>query len=131
MRDSDTTNKRKSSVLPWVRRFCENAGRPGIWVHCDKLSGAPAVSNVSEQIQRMFSAENLLAGLTDGEALLDCRIALHPDRVLEQRFVAAEEGWTSQSLVLKPAHGIEYRVAIDARMLAFLSQCNGSRTLNS
>jgi SAM-dependent methyltransferase len=99
------------------------------WVHCEKLSGASAVDDAGEQIRRMFAAEDLLAGLEDDEALLDRRLALHPDHLLEQRYVAAEEGWTSQSLILKSARGIEYRIAIDARVLAFLSQCNGSRTL--
>jgi hypothetical protein len=35
----------------------------------------------------------------------------------------------SQSLVLKPAGGIEHRAAIDPRVLTFLSQCNGTRTV--
>ena len=35
----------------------------------------------------------------------------------------------SQSLILKPAVGIEHRAAIDPRVLVFLSRCNGTRTV--
>jgi hypothetical protein len=43
--------------------------------------------------------------------------------------VAGDGGWTSQSLVLKPAVGIEHRAAIDPQVLVFLSRCNGTRTV--
>jgi hypothetical protein len=43
--------------------------------------------------------------------------------------VAGNDGWMSQSLVLKPVVGIEHRAAIDSRVLVFLSWCNGTRTV--
>ena len=63
------------------------------------------------------------------EALLDRRVALHPDHLLEQKLVAGEGGWLSQSLVLVPANGIEHRSTIDTRVLFLLSQCHGARTV--
>jgi methylase of polypeptide subunit release factors len=98
------------------------------WIHCEDLSGAAITSDAGEQIERVFAAEDFLANANDDE-LLDLRLAIHPDHVLEQKLVAGDDGWISQSLVLKPAVGIEHRAAIDPRVLVFLSRCNGTRTV--
>jgi Methyltransferase small domain len=98
------------------------------WIHCEDLSGAAITSDAGAQIERVFAAEDFLATANE-EELLDVRVAIHPDHVLEQTLVAADDGWMSQSLVLKPAIGIEHRAAIDPRVLVFLSRCNGTRTV--
>ena len=99
------------------------------WIHCEDLAGAPVATETGDQIQRVFAAEDFLNELTDDDGLLDCRLTLHPDHVIEQRLVAGEEGWVSQSLILVPAKGIEHRAALDPRVLLLLSQCNGTRTV--
>ena len=99
------------------------------WVHCEDLAGATLSTDAGEQLQRVCEAEDFLAGSSGEEELLDCRVVLHPDHVLEQRLVAGQEGWANRSLVLQAAHGLERRVAIDGRVLAFLSHCDGKRTL--
>ena len=99
------------------------------WIHCEELSGAAVETDAGEQLHRVFAAEDFLAGLNDDEELLHARVRIHADHVLEQKLVAAEDGWMSQSLVLKPAHGIEHRATIDARVLMLLSRCNGTRTV--
>jgi len=98
------------------------------WIHCEDLSGAAITSDAGEQIERVFAAEDFLAKTNDDE-LLDLRLTIHPDHVLEQKLVAGDDGWISQSLVLKPAVGIEHRAEIDPRVLVFLSRCNGTRTV--
>jgi SAM-dependent methyltransferase len=98
------------------------------WLHCENLAGAAVATDAGPQIQRMFAAEDVLAEIDD-EALLDRRVALHPDHLLEQKLVAGEGGWVSQSLVLVPANGIEHRSTIDTRVLFLLSQCHGARTV--
>ena len=102
---------------------------PPNWVHCEELAGAAVGTDAGRQIQRVFAAEDFLAGLTGDDELLDCRVALHPEHVLEQELVAGEDGWMSQSLILVPTSGIERRTAIDTRVLLLLSQCNGRRTV--
>jgi hypothetical protein len=77
----------------------------------------------------VFAGEDFLAELDSDEELLDVRLKIHPDHVLEQTLVAGDDGWVSQSLVLKPAAGIEHRAGIDAPVLVFLSRCNGTRTV--
>ena len=99
------------------------------WIHCEDLAGAPVATEASGQIQRVFAAEDFLNESTGDDALLDCRVTLHRDYVIEQRLVAGEDGWISQSLVLVPEKGIQRRAAIDMRVLLLLSQCNGTRTL--
>jgi methylase of polypeptide subunit release factors len=99
------------------------------WIHCEDLSGAAVRSDAGGQIQRVFAAEDFLASLSGEEKLLDARVTIHPAHVLEQKLVAGEDGWISQSLVLRPADGIEHGAAIDARVLMFLSQCSGTRTV--
>jgi methylase of polypeptide subunit release factors len=102
---------------------------PRNWVHCEDLAGAAVATDAGEQIQRVFAAEDFLAGLANDDVLLNCRVALHPDHVLEQKLVAAEDGWVNQSLILVPAKGIERRAAIDTRVLLLLPRCDGSRTV--
>ena len=99
------------------------------WIHCEDLAGAAVATDAGEQIQRVLDAEDFLAALATDDELLDRRVALHPDHVLEQKLVAGEDGWVSQALILLPAKGIERRASIDPRVLMFLSQCNGSRTV--
>jgi methylase of polypeptide subunit release factors len=99
------------------------------WVHCEDLSGAAVTTDAGEQIQRVFAAEDFLESLTGDEMLLDCRVVLHPDHVLEQKLAAGEDGWINQSLILVPSNGIERRAAIDAQVLLLLSKCNGKRTV--
>jgi methylase of polypeptide subunit release factors len=99
------------------------------WVHCEDLAGAAVATDAGEQIQRVFAAEDFLTGLTSDDALLDCRVSLHPDHSLEQKLVAGEGGWVNQALILAPATGIERRAAIDTRVLLLLPQCDGSRTI--
>lgn len=98
------------------------------WVHCEDLGAAVVETDAGEQLERVFAAEDFLVDASDDE-LLDSRVALHPAHILEQQLVAGENGWVSQSLVLKPAGGIEHRAGIDARVLVFLSHCDGSRTV--
>jgi methylase of polypeptide subunit release factors len=99
------------------------------WMHCEDLAGAPVATDAGEQIQRVFAAEDFLTSLTSDDDLLDCRVALHPDHVLEQKLVAGDDGWVSRALILLPTKGIERRASIDPPVLMFLSQCNGSRTV--
>jgi methylase of polypeptide subunit release factors len=102
---------------------------PQNWIHCEDLSGAVVRSDAGEQIQRVFAGEDFLANLSNEEELLDARIAIHPDHLLEQKLVAGDDGWISQSLVLRPTDGIEHRAAIDTQVLMFLPRCNGTRTV--
>jgi methylase of polypeptide subunit release factors len=102
---------------------------PKNWIHCEDLSEGAIASDAGEQIQRVFAAEDFLANLRDEEELLDARVTIHPAHMLEQKLVAGEDGWISQSLVLKPTDGIEHRAAIDTRVLMFLPRCNGTRTV--
>ena len=101
----------------------------GNWIHCEDLSGAAITTDAGAQLERVFAGEDFLAELDSDEELLDVRLKIHPDHVLEQTLVAGDDGWVSQSLVLKPAAGIEHRAGIDAPVLVFLSRCNGTRTV--
>jgi len=102
---------------------------PKNWIHCEDLSGAAIASDAGEQIQRVFAAEDFLANLSDEAELLDARVTIHPAHLLEQKLVAGEDGWISQSLVLRSTDGIEHRAAIDTRVLMFLPRCDGTRTV--
>jgi hypothetical protein len=98
------------------------------WVHEEKLSGNPAASDAGEQLERIFAAEDFLDGCDD-EKLLESRLLLHPDHVVEQKVTAGTEGWTIQSIQLTTTRGIEYQLGLDGRVFDFLSKCDGQRTL--
>lgn len=95
------------------------------WVHCVDQSGTAIATDAWRQLQRIFAAEDLLSGMSDDE-LLEVRVSLHPDHILEQELVPAEDGWASRSIILKPLHGIEGGGALDSRVLFLLTRCAGS-----
>jgi methylase of polypeptide subunit release factors len=102
---------------------------PKNWIRCEDLLGTALRSDAGEQIQRVFTAEDFLANLSDEAELLDARVTIHPAHMLEQKLVAGEDGWISQSLVLRPTDGIDHGAAIDTRVLMFLPRCDGTRTV--
>jgi methylase of polypeptide subunit release factors len=99
------------------------------WVHCENLSGAAINTDASDQIERVFAAEDLLEKLIDDDALLDIRVNLHQDHALDQILIPTKHEWTSNSLVLRSTSGIEHHAGIDARTFLFLSLCDGNRTV--
>lgn len=81
-----------------------------------------------EQVERIFAAGDLLA-TAKLEEMLEWRLKLAPDHVVEQQFVPSAEGWESRSLILMAERGMEHRAAIDARVMAFLAHCDGRHTV--
>ena len=75
------------------------------WTHYEDLAGAAVATDAGEQIERVFASEDFLAAVASDDALLNCRVALHPDHVLEQKLVAGEDGWVSQALILAAHQG--------------------------
>ena len=101
---------------------------PQNWIRCDAIPPA-ARAEASDQILRIFAAEDLLASLHNDDGLLDQGIFLHPDHVIEQELGMQLDGLEIKSAILGATRGIRFRATLDSRVLAFLMQCDGQRTL--
>jgi len=98
------------------------------WFRTDPLP-AERLKPASDHIQRVFAAQDLLAGATDGERLLDVRMRVVPKAVAEQklRFLDGEPQMDRMNLTMD--EGIGFQAGMDGQVLQLLTNLNGSRTL--
>jgi len=99
------------------------------WVRTDTLRPEWTAANCSEQILRIFAAQDFLQEVTGDEDFLDQRFALAHDH--EMRHVLHAEGgsWTVTSATLRQTGGFEFAGYVDLNVVSLLSRCDGSRTL--
>jgi hypothetical protein len=98
------------------------------WFRTDPLP-AERLKPASDHIQRVFAAQDLLAGATDGERLLDVRMRVVPKAVAEQklRFLDGEPQMERMNLTMD--EGIGFQAGMDGQVLQLLTNLNGTRTL--
>jgi methylase of polypeptide subunit release factors len=98
------------------------------WFRTDPLP-AERLKPASDHIQRVFAAQDLLAGATDGERLLEVRMRVVPKAIAEQklRFLNGEPQVERINLTMD--EGIGFQAGMDGQVLQLLTQLNGSRTL--
>ena len=98
------------------------------WFRTDPLP-AERLKPASDHIQRVFAAQDLLAGATDGERLLEVRMRVVPKAVAEQklRFLDGEPQVERMNLTMD--EGIGFQAGMDGQVLQLLTQMNGRRTL--
>jgi len=99
------------------------------WWRCDSLPGGEHQGDCSEQIQRVFAAEDFLQAARDERRLLEARFRLHPDHLVEQQLALRPEGWTVRAMTLRPTRGILFHANVDAHVLRLLTACDGQRPL--
>jgi len=99
------------------------------WLRAEKaLSGRPTGS-CSDQIQRVFAAEDLLDGLNDDRRLLELAFQLTPDHQLEHVLHAEDDAWTVHTARLSQTRGFGFVGQVDPLASKVLAGCNGRRRL--
>jgi SAM-dependent methyltransferase len=97
------------------------------WSRADSLR--PGFRSSSQQIQRVFEAEDFLRSLGDHRELLDQKLALVAEHRLEQRLASRRGVWQLHEASLSLTEGITFQGGVDINMAQILQNLNGKRTL--
>lgn len=99
------------------------------WVRTDRVNSSGNRQSFSEQILRIFAAQDFLAGNASDERLLAHAFALVPDHEMRQIARSTGNGWTVESASLRHTRGFEFIGRVDAEVMTLLGGCDGKRTL--
>ena len=99
------------------------------WVRFIESPDRGLNGSASTQVQRIFANEDFLRALPNENALLSRRLIPHPDHALDQHLTPASDGWAVQALTISATHGFGFAAKLDAHALAFLTRCDGQRTV--
>jgi hypothetical protein len=83
---------------------------------------------VGQLVEAVFDAHDRVVGASDPE-LLALRPRLAPQARLQQVSQVADHGWTAPVMQLQLDDGLERASRVDPQVAAFLSECDGKRTL--
>jgi methylase of polypeptide subunit release factors len=99
------------------------------WIRTDMLRPEWTAANCSDQILRIFAAQDFLEELEEDEGFLDQRFLLAPDHEMRHALRAENGKWVVTSASLRQTGGFEFAGNLDVNVVSLLSGCDGSRTL--
>ncbi len=99
------------------------------WLRADKSPPGRPSGSCSDQIQRVFAAEDLLEGLDEDRRLLDLAFQLTADHQLQQVLRVEDEVWTGDSAALSQTRGFAFDGQVDQMVIELLAGCQGRRRL--
>jgi methylase of polypeptide subunit release factors len=82
-----------------------------------------------DAILRGFELTDFLQTIQDESALLDCRLRVSPDLVLESQYAPSEEGWKQTKSDLWLGKGLAYAGKVDRYVEDLVIACNGRTRL--
>lgn len=99
------------------------------WFRPDRLPTESANGSCSDQILRVFAAQDLLSALPDDRDLLAKRFILTPDHQLEHVLHAENGRWTVKEALLTQTRGLRITGNVDRLVGDILAGCDGNRPL--
>jgi len=99
------------------------------WVRAENRSGEQLRGSASEQIQRVFAAQDFLALNADPRHLLDTAFALTGDHQLEHLMRACGGRWNVEAARLLQTRGFPSVGNVDRLVCTLLAGCDGRRRL--
>jgi hypothetical protein len=81
------------------------------------------------QIERLFAAQDHLRSLPEGRSLLDERLRVCADGVLDQQLRLGADGWTMSESTLTIGSGMRFSAALDQLTAALVLGLDGTRTV--
>lgn len=99
------------------------------WLLAERAPEGQANASCSDQIQRIFAAQDLLQGLGEAKRLLDKAFVLTADHELEHVLKAENGHWTVKSGQLKQTRGFPFVGNVDRLVSTILAGCDGRRTV--
>ncbi|MGC9323803.1 MAG: methyltransferase [Desulfomonilia bacterium] len=104
------------------------SGRSG-WIRAERApDGLPSGSS-SEQIQRIFTVQDMLEGLNDDRELLDMKFVLIPEHQLEHLLQAEDGKWVVQKAAIRQTEGFQFIGNVDKLVATVLAGCTGQHCL--
>jgi methylase of polypeptide subunit release factors len=101
-------------------------GANWFWAHSPS---SDRIGPSGEHVERLFAAQDLLAGRERPDDLLDCRLALASDHRLDQTAVLAPDGVAVRSARLSLDGGLRNEVSVDGATVQLLLLLDGRKPL--
>jgi methylase of polypeptide subunit release factors len=102
---------------------------PSNWFSARRLGSTRCVGPCGGQIERMFAAEDLLAGIKSDQELLGYRLRLSDDHSLRHELKASDGRWMLDKQTLHTRTGMLFSGDLDIVMAELLARCDGRNTL--
>jgi hypothetical protein len=102
------------------------SGRPN-WVKAEQAPSGQPSGSCSDQIQRIFAAQDLLAELKDERDFLNRAFQVIPDHELEHALQLENGNWAVKRALLKQTRGYPFTANIDSLVGRLVAGCNGQR----
>lgn len=99
------------------------------WVRAEQAPLGGASGACSDQIQRVFAAQDLLESLSDERELLEKSFVLAADHELQYSMAAESGRWSVRQAVLRQTQGFAFSGEVDRLLSTILARCDGRRTL--
>ncbi len=99
------------------------------WIRAEEAPDGQPEGSCGDQIQRVFAAEDLLAGMADPRELLGRTLRLTPEHQLEHVMQAENGQWTVQLAQLRQTRGFPFVGNVDRLLSTVLAGCDGRHTL--
>jgi len=99
------------------------------WIRSETLRPEWTAANCSDQILRIFAAQDFLAEVLADESFLDHRFALAPDHEMRHTLRNENGNWVVTAATIRQTGGFEFTGNLDINVVSLLGRCDGSRTL--
>lgn len=99
------------------------------WVRADHIAES-IKGPVSHHIERLFAAEDRLAGLASDEALMAARFTAAADHTLQQVVKVNGGRYEIQSATVRLQNGLPLEGNVDGPAAQLIARCDGQRTLD-
>ncbi len=98
------------------------------WKRADNVEDGRCIGTCSDQIQRVFAAEDMLRN-TDDTHLLQQRLVFDGNHRLEHELHVDNGRWTIDKQLLRITRGIPFSGILDMHIAKLLAGCNGEQTV--
>jgi SAM-dependent methyltransferase len=99
------------------------------WFAAYRLHLGQSVGLCGSQLERLFAAQDLLAGTREERELLACRLRLSDDHELRHEWKVSDGRWTLARQTLSNRQGILFSGDLDVVAAEMLTRCDGRNTL--
>ena len=110
-----------------VRKRAPSAGLRN-WARAIRMPGR-RLETAGAQIERIFAAHDFLTGLTDPRELLEERLRVNDQVVVDQQLALVDGGWTVRESSIAITSGMRFSAGLDQLTSALVLGLDGSVTL--
>jgi len=99
------------------------------WIRADKAPSGHLSGSCSDQIQRIFAAQDITGELRDEADFLKKSFRLIPDHQLEHVLQLENGNWAVKKALLKQTRGFQFIGDIDSLVGTMVAGCDGQRSV--